>query len=223
MENIGVIVPAWNEERDIKLVLEALGPIGWLDQVIVVDDGSSDSTLAVAQDCAAEFPRMVVKQLPQNQGKGFAMLAGLRALPGEVDTVVFVDADLSGLMEDHLKLLIAPVRNQHCEMSVAIFKRGYWRTDVSQLFAPNLNGQRCLPRQSAEQALVPLAESGYGVEIGLTLHARRNKWRIQYVDWVGVSHDLKEHKLGRVVGYRVRGMMYKQIIATWFREWRRSP
>ncbi len=145
------------------------------------------------------------------------MLVGMKALPVEIDTVVFLDADLIGLSEYHLKNLVTPVNDQNCEMSVAIFKDGYWRTDWSQRFAPNLNGQRCLPRQAAEQALLPLAESGYGVEIGLTLYARRMKWRINYVNWTGMTHNMKEHKLGRFEGYRVRVMMYKQILVAWVR------
>ena len=219
MDKVGVIVPAWNEERDIGLVLDTLGSIEWVAQVVVVDDGSSDDTLRVAQDCAENFPRMSVEHLSDNQGKGSAMLAGMRALPIEIDTVVFLDADLIGLSEDHLKILVTPVKDQKCEMSVAIFKHGYWRTDLSQRFAPNLNGQRCLPRQAAEQALIPLAESGYGVEIGLTLYARRMKWRIKYVGWTGMTHNMKEGKLGRFEGYRVRAMMYKQILVAWVRGW----
>jgi glycosyltransferase involved in cell wall biosynthesis len=162
---------------------------------------------------------MVVEHLPENQGKGAAMLAGMRALPQEVDTVIFLDADLIGLTEDYLIRLYTPVKERQCEMSVAIFKDGYWRTDLSQRFAPNLNGQRCLPREAAEGALGPLAGSGYGVEIGLTLYARRNNWRIQYVSWQGMTHEMKEYKLGWREGYQVRAMMYKQILVTWSRLW----
>ena len=216
-EKVAVIVPAWNEERDIQLVLEVLGPIKWLAQVVVIDDGSTDATFKVAQDCAKKFPRMSVMTLGENQGKGSAMLAGINALSPEVETVIFLDADLIGLTEDHLRSLMRPVRNHECEMSVAIFKKGYWRTDISQKYAPNLNGQRCLSQKLAKEAVIPLANSGYGVEIGLTLYARKNNWRIQYVDWPGMTHMMKEHKLGRVEGYRVRIMMYQQILNAWIR------
>jgi glycosyltransferase involved in cell wall biosynthesis len=219
MSNVGVVIPAWNEEHDIQPVLDTVGPVEWLASIVVVDDGSVDNTLGVARDCARNYPRMVVKHLPENQGKGAAMLAGMRAFPNEVDMVIFLDADLIGLTPDHLAMLHDPVKNQLCEMSVAIFKRGYWRTDWSQRFAPNLNGQRCLQRKAAELALGPLADSGYGVEIGLTLYARRNKWRIQYVGWEGMTHDMKENKLGLREGGRVRGMMYQQIFVTWSRAW----
>jgi glycosyltransferase involved in cell wall biosynthesis len=219
MSKVGVIIPAWNEEHDIPLVLDTIGPVEWLTQVVVVDDGSEDHTLSVAGDCASKYPNMIVEHLPDNQGKGAAMLAGMRIMDPEIDTIIFLDADLIGLSENHLSKLYQPVKEKQCEMSVAIFKKGYWRTDWSQRIAPNLNGQRCLPRQAAEQALAPLAESGYGVEIGLTLYARRNKWRIQYVSWEGMTHDMKEKKLGWREGYKVRRVMYQQILVTWVREW----
>jgi glycosyltransferase involved in cell wall biosynthesis len=219
MSKVGAVIPAWNEEHDIRLVLDTIGTVVWLSQVVVVDDGSDDQTHNVARDCASQFPNMFVEHLPVNQGKGAAMLAGMRIMNSEIDTVIFLDADLIGLSDDHLSRLYQPVKDQRCEMSVASFKDGFWRTDWSQRVAPNLSGQRCLPRESAEQALAPLAESGYGVEIGLTLYARRNKWRIQYVSWEGMTHDMKENKLGWREGYKVRGMMYQQILVTWVREW----
>lgn len=222
MEEVGVVISAWNEEDEIQQVLDTVGPVEWLAKVVVVDDGSSDNTLRVSQDCASNYSSMVVEHLPDNKGKGAAMLAGMRALPKEVEAVIFLDADLVGLTESHLSKLYNPIRKRQCEMSVAIFREGYWRTDLSQRFAPNLNGQRCLPREAAKQAMSPLAESGYGVEIGLTLYARRNKWRIQYVSWEGMTHNMKEHKLGWRKGYKVRAMMYRQILTTWSRLWWRT-
>lgn len=219
MKKVGLVIPAWNEENNIALVLNNVGLVDWLAQIVVVNDGSTDNTLKVAQACASEYPRMEVEHLPENQGKGAAMLAGMQALTPEIETVIFVDADLIGLTPEHLAILYEPIEKKQCEMTVAIFRHGRWRTDMSQRFAPNLNGQRCLPLKAAEQALAPLAESGYGVEIGLTLYARRNKWRVKYVGWDGMTHDMKEGKLGLREGYKVRGAMYRQILATWFREW----
>ena len=132
---------------------------------------------------------------------------------------MFLDADLIGLTPEHLTILYEPIEKKECEMTVAIFRHGYWRTDLSQRFAPNLNGQRCLDRKAAIRALTPLADSGYGVEIGLTRYARRNKWRVKYVGWKGMTHDMKEDKLGLRDGYKLRRAMYRQIMATWFSDW----
>lgn len=219
MKNIGIVIPAWNEEQDIHLVLNAVLPVEWIAQIVVVDDGSSDKTLEIAQGFMRDYPKLIVEHLPENHGKGAAMLAGLRTLPKEIETVIFIDADLVGLTEDHLKIIYEPIQKEKCEMSVAIFKKGHWRTDISQRFAPNLNGQRCLPRVAAENALELFAECGYGVEIGVTLYARQKRWRIKYVNWFGMTHKLKESKLGLIEGYRIRAIMYQQIISTWSRVW----
>lgn len=220
MKKVGVVIPAWNEEGDIQPVLKAVGAVDWLAQIVVVDDGSTDNTLEVAQASAREFSRMKVEHFPENQGKGAAMLRGMDTLEPEIDTVIFLDADLIGLTPEHLEILYEPVEKNECEMAVAIFRHGYWRTDLSQRFAPNLNGQRCLPLKAALRALTPLEDSGYGVEIGLTRYARRNKWRVKYVGWEGVTHDIKEDKLGLREGLKVRwAIMYRQILATWFNDW----
>lgn len=219
MNKLGLVIPAWDEEKDISLVLNTVGPINWLSQIVVIDDGSLDNTLTVAQECASKYPKMFIEHLPVNKGKGAALLTGVQALDAEIEVVIFLDADIYGFTADHLAKLRDPVVSQRCEMTVAGFRKGRWRTDLSQRFTPNLSGQRCLPREAAEQALVPLADSGYGVEIGLTLYGRRKKWRIEYVIWEGASHDMKEGKLGLREGLKIRQMMYQQILGTWSREW----
>ena len=45
---------------------------------------------------------------------------------------------------------------------------------------------------------------------------------LQYVSWEGMTHEMKESKLGCREGYKVRAVMYQQILATWFREWWQS-
>ena len=222
MKKIGVVIPAWNEEKDISLVLNTVGPVNWLSQIVVIDDGSIDNTLIVAQECASKYPNMFVELLPENKGKGAALLTGVQALDAEIEVAIFLDADLYGFNAEHLAKLRDPIVSQRCDMTVAGFRKGRWRTDLSQRFTPNLSGQRCLPRKAAEQALLQFANSGYGVEIGLTFYGRRNKWRVEYVIWEGTSHDMKESKLGLWKGLKIRQMMYRQILNTWSRELRKN-
>jgi glycosyltransferase involved in cell wall biosynthesis len=222
MSEIGVVIPAWNEERDLKSVLDVIGPLDWLSQIMIVDDGSTDNTLAIAQDCACKNPKMNVVRHPDNQGKGATLLTGVESLREEIDTVIFLDADLIGFTEHHLKILSDPVINQQCEMAVAGFRKGYWRTDLSQWFAPGLSGQRCLSRKSAERALLPLTDCGYGVEIGLTHYAKRNDWRVEYVIWEGATHNIKEKKLGIMQGSKIRRVMFLQLLCSLLREWWRT-
>ncbi len=82
-----IIIPAYNEETGLPLVLSALTQIiGKRDEIIVVDDGSHDNSSVVAE----QFPCRVIRHTV-NQGKGAAMRTGLLHARGKY--VIFVDAD----------------------------------------------------------------------------------------------------------------------------------
>lgn len=83
-----VIIPAYNEEKFIAEVIESAKK--YVDLVIVVDDGSSDSTSEIAKKHADVFLRH-----PINGGKGVAMKTGfLYAKNKGIDVVITIDADL---------------------------------------------------------------------------------------------------------------------------------
>ncbi len=206
---IGVVIPAFNEANHLPRVLDVVGTVDWLTQIVVVDDGSSDDTLAVARRYALRDRRASVVHLPQNRGKADAMLAGVQAL--QTDVVIFLDADLIGLQPHHLQQLYEAFATGECDMAVAIFRRGRPRTDFAHWLTPWLSGQRCLRRSTAEQALRSLKGSQYGVETGLTLYARRHGWRCQYVAWEGLTHVIQEQKHGTIPGLYGHARMYAQI------------
>jgi glycosyltransferase involved in cell wall biosynthesis len=82
-----VIVPAYNEERGLPVVIDALNKV--LDssyEIIVVDDGSADQTRRAAERCSC---RVISHRA--NRGKGAAMRTGLRFAQGR--NIIFIDAD----------------------------------------------------------------------------------------------------------------------------------
>jgi glycosyltransferase involved in cell wall biosynthesis len=85
-KHVSVIIPALDEELSIAAVLGALP--GWLDHAIVVDNGSTDNTAAVATEHGAQVISEGVR------GYGRACLSGIAALEA-TDVVVFLDADFS--------------------------------------------------------------------------------------------------------------------------------
>lgn len=82
--SVTVVLAAFNEALNIAPVVR--GCLPHADEVLVVDDGSSDDTAAVAQDAGAR-----VVQLSQNRGKGVAVRRGAQEAHGDI--LVFMDAD----------------------------------------------------------------------------------------------------------------------------------
>ena len=101
---LSVIIPAYNEESSILALLrkvraQAIDRVGL--QVIVVDDGSADGTVALLEENPHLYD-VFVKQ-PKNGGKGMAVRAGLRHATG--DYVLFQDADLEYDLSEYKQLL----------------------------------------------------------------------------------------------------------------------
>ena len=107
---ISVIVPAYNEEKNLPVLLERLVPIlervGEPFEVIVVNDGSKDGTLDVLRELAARYPALKVVDLARNYGQTAAMMAGFDYASGEI--IVPIDADLQNDPED-IPLLLAKI------------------------------------------------------------------------------------------------------------------
>ncbi len=100
--DISVVMPAFNEQRRIGPSIEAvssfLGRSGRTWEMIVVDDGSSDLTVAVADALVARESRIRIIRLDRNSGKGHAVRVGVLASLG--DEVLICDADLSTPIEE---------------------------------------------------------------------------------------------------------------------------
>lgn len=201
---IAAIIPAYNEERTVASVIRAVQDADVASEIIVVDDGSTDTTAAVAASVGAK-----VLSLPQNCGKAFAMKAGVGYTDAEL--LVYLDADLMGLCSDHVWQLVEPVRRREADMTVGVFRGGRWRTDLAQWIAPYLSGQRALRRWIMDE-MEGVETMGYGIERALTHFARRNRLQVRHVELLGVTQVTKEEKAGLWKGLRARVRMYRELV-----------
>jgi hypothetical protein len=205
--DLAIIIPAKNEADRISATVCAAAKLAGADIVVVVDDGSTDQTAALAATAGAH-----VVSHARNRGKAAALETGAEAVrlieSGAAGPIVsgpgprhllFLDADLADSAAE-AGLLAEPVRAGTADMTIAVFSSrvrngGFgivtttsgagieratgWRP------AQPLNGQRCLTR-AAFSAALPLAP-GWGVETGMTIDLLRKGLRITEVT-VPLSH-----------------------------------
>src|SRR5512140_3512804 len=104
---LSIVIPAYNEESRLPDTLHRIrswaGARDFSVGVLVVDDGSRDGTVAVAERAAADWPAIHVLRNPGNRGKGYSVRNGMLHAAGEI--VLFSDADLSAPIEEADKLI----------------------------------------------------------------------------------------------------------------------
>ena len=104
---IAVLIPAYNEGRQITDVLKTIPT--YVDDVVVIDDASTDDTAAITAAYAENDPRVLLMTLPENRGVGGALTEGfVWARDNGADVAVTMDGD--GQMDpDEMESLIAPL------------------------------------------------------------------------------------------------------------------
>jgi glucosyl-3-phosphoglycerate synthase len=241
---VSVVIPARDEEATIGAIVATIREhlvdrVRLVDEILVVDSRSTDSTAHVAAAAGARVVSQdeVTRGLPRMDGKGDALWAGLAASSGEV--VAFVDGDLREFSPHFVIGLLGPLL---CDGSVEFVKGFYHRplvgnsgvetdgggrvTEIAarpllNLFWPELAGvvqplagEYAGRRRTLEQ--IPFV-SGYGVEIAML---------VDLFDLVGLDAlaqvDLGE-RLHRHQGTEALGRMSAQIMVTaWSRLHRRG-
>jgi glycosyltransferase involved in cell wall biosynthesis len=107
MTQLSILIPTYNEEPNIRRTAEAClaylraRDAAW--ELLLVDDGSTDRTLAIEQELAQAEPRLRLLPHAPNRGKGYAVRQGMLAARGAVR--LFLDADYSTPLEEVEKLL----------------------------------------------------------------------------------------------------------------------
>ena len=108
--NISVIIPCYNEESTIESIVSAvIEAIGDQSEVIIVDDGSTDGTRRILEECQTSQAVKIIF-LEKNQGKGAALRSGIAA--ASKDIVLIQDADLEYDPRDYPTLIDPILRNK---------------------------------------------------------------------------------------------------------------
>lgn len=205
---VSVIMPAWNEASTIAdAVAEVVGHPA-VTEIIVVDDGSTDDTAVRARQAGADVIR-----LPRNGGKAAAMDAGVRA--AHEDTLLFLDADVTGLDHATISRILGPVLSGQYEMYVGIRARSTMLLNQLLHFFPIIGGERALTRRLWE-AVPSEHKHGFRIEIALNYTAKRSGRGMGFELIRGTVHHTKERKYGIVAGLRARHRLNMDVLAVSF-------
>jgi len=156
-KTVSAIVPIYNEEKTLTKVVQTLLKSSLIDEVICVNDGSSDKSAQILQKFSGEIKLINLKK---NHGKGYALACGIKKAKGKI--VSFFDADLTTLSETHIKTLLRPVLENKFKGVVGYAKNG----QLPSIFI-NLSGERAYYKNDLIPHLNQMSKTRFGVEIFL--------------------------------------------------------
>ena len=209
---LSVVMPCFNEEATIATTVKRVLDSPFTAEVIVVDDGSTDGSVAIVE--SLDDPRVRLFRQPYNQGKGAALRRGFAEATQQY--VIVQDADLEYDPTDFAALLAPLLSGEADVVFGSRFMGGrphrvlyFWHsvgnrflTLLSNAFT-NLNltdmetGYKAFRREVLQS--LELEEDRFGIEPELTAKAAAGKWRIYEV---GISYSGRTYAEGKKIGWR---------------------
>lgn len=191
-KSVSIVIPAFNEEATVAKVVSVARKLSYVDEVIVVDDGSTDRTVEEAENAGATVISHIM-----NEGKGSAIKTGFKYSHGNI--VAFIDADVSNFTSEKIDKIIRPILEDRTDITKTKFARESGRvTELTAkpllgFFFPELSYEQPLSGQFAgkRSALNKIRfEKDYGVDVGIVLDADVHGIKILEVDIGDICHDM---------------------------------
>jgi len=199
------IVCAFNEAPRIAAVLEVISVHPLLDEIIVVDDGSTDDTAGVVR----RFPAVKLISSQVNRGKSFAMATGVSA--AQYDLLMLLDADLIGLAAEHITALATPVLSGGAQVSMSLRKNSLLIYRAIGL--DFVSGERVISRSLLSEAQEEMHRlPRFGIEIFMNRRIIACRLSIAVTHWPHVTQARKSEKLGFWKGIRAEWRMIADLL-----------
>ena len=207
---ISVIIPALNEEKTIGNVVQRCMKTEGVNEVIVVDDSSTDNTAAIA---AAQGAKVLISK---KMGKGISMKEGVVEAKNEI--VVFLDADIDPYPDNTIENLTHPIISNEADFVKGSFSRNAGRVTtlvakpLLSIFYPELSRfeQPLSGMIAGKKEFFKRIEfiNDYGVDIGILIDMYLMRIRITEVN---IGHIENKSKAWQALG-KMSGEVSRAII-----------
>ena len=210
MDKISCIIPAYNEGPRIKNILAMVHTHPLLDEILVVDDGSTDNT----RDIVREFPTVRLIALSENGGKSKAIREGVMQASHPV--LFFLDADLLGLTEQNVTDLITPVMEGRADLTISVRKVSPTVDLFNKMVGMDFfSGERVFRKSILEEHLQEIGSlPRFGLETFINGLIVKHAYRLQIIFWENVTGPLKSKKFGALGGAKADFLMTMDILKT---------
>lgn len=218
-KNVIIVIPAYNEEKNIGRTIEGLKNLDVIDDIVVVDDGSTDNTRLVLGNYNVK-----VISLGRNYGKGYAMKKAIEEI--ECDIIGFIDGDV-GETSSEVEKLITPVLMDDTDFTIAKFPSASKNVNIKGGFGlvkklakkgvyyftgkeidTSLSGQRVYKKEIVDN--IKYIPNDYGIEVAMTVQAINNGYKFKEIP-VNMTHRYTDRSLK---GFKHRGKQFVDILKT---------
>ena len=159
MKKVSAVICVFNEEKTLENVIRAVIEYPLINEMIVVNDGSFDQTSSIIERLQQTIDINAI-HLKKNKGKGFAMATGIENATGDI--IVFIDADLSNLIDDHLFELLMPVIHKEADMVLGQATETLINYSINPF--KSFTGERALLKKDVLRLVDKMKKSRFGVE-----------------------------------------------------------
>ncbi|MFH1995688.1 MAG: glycosyltransferase [Candidatus Omnitrophota bacterium] len=208
---ISIVIPAYNEAKRLSAFLERV--VAYCKkssdkyEIIIVNDGSSDGTLKIAESWKSVFPELFTLRIRRNRGKGYAVKRGL--LKAQGDIAVFLDADgsvdpeeinknLRSITEEGFDIFIGSRILSNAER---VLKAKWYRKIIGKVFNffvqfflfKNIKDTQCGFKMFKKEVIKPLFSRsylrGFGFDVEILFLAHKMGYRVKEgaVSWTHVD------------------------------------
>jgi len=196
MQNVTIIIPAYNEEETLEEVLDTVCRLEFVLQIILVDDHSTDRTQEIAREYTTKFDHLLYKRHEENRGKTAAIKTALENVKGDIVTIQ--DADLEYDPEE-LQYICEPIWHNRADVvygSRFLTRRAsrvlyfyHYLANKSLTFLSNLfTNKNMTDIETCYKAFrtpllqkMPITSSGFGFEVEVTANISKTNARVYEV------------------------------------------